>query len=64
MRNDVNLISEKCSSCASAVTTFADMRLSPDILYSRLSQPDPPPSVKPDTPVVELMPGGAARPNT
>ena len=30
--------------------------------YLRLSQPKPPPSVRPATPVVELMPTGVARP--
>jgi hypothetical protein len=30
--------------------------------YFRLSQPKPPPSVRPATPVVELIPNGVARP--
>ena len=40
----------------SAVTTSAESRLSTVMPYFRLSQPKPPPSVRPATPVVELMP--------
>ena len=46
----------------SAVTTSAESRLSTVMPYFRLSQPKPPPSVRPATPVVELMPSGVARP--
>ena len=37
------------------------MRLSTVMPYVRLSQPNPPPSVRPAIPVVELMPVGTAR---
>ena len=46
----------------SAVTTSAALRLSTVMPYLRLSQPKPPPSVSPATPVVELMPTGVASP--
>ena len=46
----------------SAVTTSAEMRLSIVSPCLRLSQPNPPPSVSPAMPVVELMPTGSARP--
>src|SRR5690606_34655090 len=46
----------------SAVTTSADRRLSSVMPYFRVSQPNPPPSVSPAIPVVELMPVGRTRP--
>ena len=46
----------------SAVTTSADSRLSTVRPCLRDSQPKPPPSVSPATPVVELMPSGVASP--
>ncbi len=51
-----------CTWLPSAVTTSAESRLSTVMPYLRLSQPKPPPSVRPATPVVELMPSGVARP--
>ena len=45
----------------SAVTTLADKRLSIVMPYFRVNQPNPPPSVRPVIPVVELMPTGSAR---
>ena len=50
------------STSPAAVTTSADSRLSTVMPCLRLSQPKPPPSVSPATPVVELMPTGVARP--
>ncbi len=47
-----------------AVTTSAERRLSTVSPCFRLSQPNPPPSVSPATPVVELIPVGVARPKT
>ncbi len=44
----------------SAVTTSAEMRLSMVSPNLRVVQPNPPPSVRPATPVVELMPSGVA----
>ena len=45
-----------------ARVTSADSRLSTVIPYLRVSQPKPPPSVRPAMPVVELMPTGRASP--
>ena len=46
-----------------AVTTSAEMRLSMVSPNLRLSQPNPPPRVNPETPVVEFIPSGVASPN-
>ena len=46
----------------SAVTTSAPTRLSHDSPYLRCSQPMPPPSVRPATPVVEIRPPVVASP--
>ena len=53
----------RARSSPSAVTTSAEIRLSMVRPNLRLSQPKPPPSVSPATPVVELMPSGVASPN-
>ncbi len=50
------------TSFPSAVTTSADRRLSAVSPYLRLIQPNPPPSVRPAIPVVELMPVGVTSP--
>ena len=47
---------------ASAVTTLAEMRLSMVKPNLRLIQPNPPPSVRPEIPVVELIPVGVTSP--
>src|SRR5262245_43743756 len=46
----------------SAVTTSAETRLSMVMPYLRVDQPNPPPSVRPAMPVVELIPTGVANP--
>ncbi len=51
------------TSLASAVTTSAEIRLSMVSPNLRVVQPKPPPSVRPATPVVELMPSGVASAN-
>ena len=48
----------------SAVTICEDNKLSMDIPYFRMSQPTPPPSVRPPIPVLGTMPHGTASPNT
>ncbi len=48
------------TSSPSAVTTCAAMRLSTVRPNLRVVQPKPPPSARPATPVVELMPSGVA----
>ncbi len=51
-----------CLFWPSAVTISAEMRLSIVSPCFRVSHPNPPPSVSPAIPVVELMPVGVARP--
>ena len=53
-----------CRSLPSAVTTSAEIRLSMVNPNLRVVQPKPPPSVRPATPVVELMPSGVTSPNS
>src|ERR1700722_12462115 len=47
---------------ASAVTTSTEIRLSTVMPYLRVNQPNPPPSIRPAIPVVELIPTGVASP--
>jgi hypothetical protein len=47
----------------SARTTSASIRLSIESPRVRVRFPTPPPSVSPPTPVVEMIPNGAVRPN-
>ena len=49
-------------SLPSAVTISAEIRLSIVMPNFRVSQPNPPPSVRPAMPVVELMPVGSGKP--
>jgi hypothetical protein len=56
-----SLAETRCSA-PSAVTIVAPIRLSIVSPCLRVSQPKPPPRVRPATPVVELMPSGVARP--
>jgi hypothetical protein len=46
-----------------AVTTSAESRLSQVSPYFPLSQPSPPPSARPDSPVTDTTPVGVASPN-
>ena len=52
-----------CTSCPSAVTTSAAIRLSQVRPTLRISQPMPPPSVNPAIPVVDTSPPVTASPN-
>src|SRR5438477_1026734 len=51
-----------CSTSPSAVTSSADTRLSSARPYLLINQPSPPPSVRPEIPVVDTTPPVTAKP--